>query len=97
MINWHHEPRSRKLIAKLQGRVEAVKRIGIPNDFYVFVGVDRKARHTLKALEARRTRAVERVAGAVFTDLKTTEQCRAYLGIDESAPCVYAVLAGEVA
>lgn len=68
MINWHLEPRSRRLIAKLQGRVAPVTRIAIPCDYTDYVGVDAKARRTMQALEARRTRAIERHLGCAFMD-----------------------------
>jgi Ni2+-binding GTPase involved in maturation of urease and hydrogenase len=98
MINWHHEPRSRKLIAKLTpDRIERVKCIAIPNDYYIYVGADRKAQRTLRALEDRRTRAVERVAGCHFSDLRTVAECQAYIDIDAQAPNLYQVLSGEVA
>ena len=94
MINWHTDRRSQALIAKLNpGNVERVKRIFFPADYYyVFVGVDHATRRTLAALDARRTRAVEKVAGAHFEDLQTHELCRDYLAVDELAPSVDRVL-----
>lgn len=94
MINWHTDRRSRDLIAKLnKNNVELVKRVFFPADYYVYVGVDRATRRTIAALDARRTRAVEKLAGARFSDLETNELCRAYMAIDDQAPCVDSVLA----
>lgn len=93
MILWHQEPRSRRLIAKLAGRVTRVTRVAVPNDFYAFVGVDRAAQRTLKALEARRTRAVERVAGGTFLEVEARGSGWDYIAADRQAPTVYEVLA----
>lgn len=93
MIDWHLEPRSKRLIAKLKGRVEQVRQIAVPCDYFIFVGVDRAAQRTLKALEARRTRAVERVAGGAFTELNAAGRGLAYLNTEDQAPSVYEVLA----
>lgn len=93
MINWHTDYRAQRLIKKLdRSSVESIKRIAIPADYYVYVPRGIAARRTFKALETRRTRAVEREAGARFEDLKTSEACREYLAIDDRAPSLDDVL-----
>lgn len=93
MINWQQERRTRQLIAKLdRTRVERVKRIAVPCDFHAFVGVDRAAQRTLAAIEARRTRAVERHVGGTFAELNAVGRGWDYLNADELARNVHDVL-----
>lgn len=67
MINWHLEPRSRRLLAKLNaGNVERVTRVSIPADYHDYVGTDKAARRVLKALHTRRERAIEFHLGCDF-------------------------------
>lgn len=61
MIDWHLEPRSKRLLAKLNSsNVERVTRVAIPADYVDYVGVDKETRRVIKALSARRDRAIER-------------------------------------
>ena len=69
MINWHREPRSRRLLAKLnRTNVRRVTRVAVPCDYYDFVGEDRATQRVIRALEARRTRAIERALGCPFLE-----------------------------
>ncbi len=67
MINWHLEPRSRRLLKKInRSNVSPVTRVFFPADYTVYVGNDKATRRVLGALEARRTRAIERHLGCDF-------------------------------
>ena len=69
MINWHHEPAAQALLSQLNAsRVERVKRIAIPADYYVYVAVDDDAREILDQLENLRTTAIERTLGCSFME-----------------------------
>jgi hypothetical protein len=93
MINWQQERRTRQLLSKLdRTRVENVKRVAIPCDYHIFVGADRAAQRTLDALEARRTRAVERHVGGTFSELNAIGRGYEYLAADDLAPNVYSVV-----
>jgi hypothetical protein len=90
MINWHREPRSRKLLAKLDSsQVAQVKRISIPADFYEYVGSDDTARRVFRLLENRRTRAIERALGCSFDEACADRSRRdEILAILDAAPTV---------
>lgn len=95
MINWHLEPRSKRLIAKLQGRVTRVTRVAIPCDYTDYVGIDPAARRTLEALQARRTRAIERHLGCTFAAACADNSRHAeIMAALEAAPEVAAVVGG---
>lgn len=69
MINWHQEPEARALLAQLdRSRVDLVKAVSIPADFYHYVGADDGARHIFAQLEDLRTAAIERTLGCSFSD-----------------------------
>jgi hypothetical protein len=69
MINWHHEPAASALIAQLdRSRVDLVKVISIPADFYQYVGADDGARRIFSQLEDLRMAAVERALGCSFRE-----------------------------
>ncbi len=94
MINWHTEPRSRRLIKALdKSRVERVTRIAVPCDYSIFVGADRAAQRKLYALEARRDRAIARAVGGSFAELEARGEALRYLDAMDLAPTVYDVLA----
>jgi hypothetical protein len=97
MINWHLEPRSRRLLAKARAaNIERVTRVAIPCDFIQYAGQDRAATRLLGLLEARRTRAVERTAGGDFRDALARGTAHAYIALDETAPTVAAAIEGSV-
>ena len=94
MINWHLEPRSKRLLAKLNAaNTERVLRVAVPADYYDYVGTDKVARRVLAALQARRDRAIERHLGCTFdeacADRSRREEVLAAL---EAAPEVSAVV-----
>lgn len=95
MINWHLEPRSKRLIAKLQGRVSVVTRVAVPADYTGYVGDDAAARRTIRALQARRLRAIEFHLGCPF-DAACADRSRRdeVLAVLTAAPEVDAVLGG---
>jgi hypothetical protein len=95
MINWQNEYRSRKLIAKARAQnIEVHSRVAFPADYNVLIGRDNAARRTLKALEARRQRAVERVLGGSWDELNNSGRTREYLDADALAiPVIEAVQA----
>jgi hypothetical protein len=66
-IEWHKEPRSRRLLARLnKNNVELVKRVFFPADFHEYVGVDRDTRRVMALLENRRERAIDRAVDSAF-------------------------------
>jgi hypothetical protein len=69
MIHWHQEPGARALLAQLdRSRVDLVKAVSIPADFYHYVGADDGARHIIRQLEGLRMAAIERTLGCSFID-----------------------------
>jgi hypothetical protein len=87
---WNQEYRSRRLIAQLdRAAIRENRNVAIPADFFSLGSSDKGQRRKLEALEARRTRFIERQFGARFEDLQTSDQCRAYLDIDLAQPTVY--------
>lgn len=67
IIEWHKEPRSRRLLAQLnKDNVERVTRVFFPADFHDYVGTNKAARRILTLLENRRDRAIDRVVGSSF-------------------------------
>lgn len=94
MINWHLEPRSRRLLAQLNsGNVDRVTRVSIPADFNEYVGADKAARRVFKALEGRRTRAIERHLGSDFMAACADHSRRAeVISALEAAPDVSVVV-----
>lgn len=99
MINWHLEPRSRRLLAKLnRGNTERVTRAAIPADYHDYVGADKDARRVLKALEARRTRAIEFHLGCDFkTACSDTSRHGEIMAVLEAAPDVSVAVAQVLA
>lgn len=95
MINWHLEPRSRFLLGKLnRTNVERVTRVAIPADYYDYVGADRSAQRVIKALEARRKRAIERQLGCPFLDACSDRSRHAEISaVLDAAPEVSAAIA----
>ncbi len=95
MINWHLEPRSRRLIAKVRdANIERVTRIAVPCDYVQYAGLDRAATRLLGLLEARRRRAVERAAGGSLFEATVGPQ--GYIDLDNTAPTVTAAIEGSV-
>jgi hypothetical protein len=90
MNNWHREPRSRKLLAKLDSScVTQVERVSIPADFYEYVGADDAACRVFRLLENRRTRAIERALGCSFDEACADRSRRdEILSILDAAPSV---------
>lgn len=69
MIHWHQEPEARALLAQLdRSRVDLVKAVSIPADFYHYVGADDGARRIIRQLEGLRMAAIERALGCSFID-----------------------------
>jgi hypothetical protein len=69
MSNWHQEPAASALIAQLDAsRVDRVKCIAIPADYYAYVGADDGARGIFTQLEGLRTAAIERTLGCSFEE-----------------------------
>lgn len=95
MINWQDEYRSRKLIAKLDAQnTEVAKRVFFPADYEILVATTKAARRTLEALEARRTRTIERYAGGTFGELNAIGRGKEYLAADDLAAPVFAAVRG---
>lgn len=94
MINWHHEPRSRRLLAKLnKGNTIRVTRVAIPADYTDVVGADRAASRALKALQARRDRAIDRALGCPFHEAASDNSRHPeIMAVLESAPDVNVVV-----
>ncbi len=99
MINWHLEPRSRRLLKKInRGNVSPVTRVFFPTDYTVYVGNDKATRRVLDALEARRTRAIERHLGCDFRTACADPARRSeVIGALDGAPDVAAVVADLLA
>jgi len=99
MINWHLEPRSRRLLAKLnRTNVSPITRVFFPADYTVYVGNDDATRRVLEALENRRLRAIERHLGCAFREAcadpsRRGEIMRALDGAPDVAVAVAEVLA----
>lgn len=69
MINWHTEPAAAALIAQLTAsRVDRVKQVAVPADYYAYVGADDGARRIFSQLEDLRLAAIERTLGCSFND-----------------------------
>ena len=69
MINWHHEPAPAALLSQLNAsRVDRVKRVAIPADYYVYVGADDDARRIFTQLQDLRMVAIERALGCSFAE-----------------------------
>ena len=67
MLDWHKEPRSRRLLARLnKTNVTLVKRVFFPADYYDYVGTNKDARRALSLLENRRDRAIDRAVHRAF-------------------------------
>lgn len=96
MTNWHQEPAAQALLAQLDAsRVERVKRIAIPADYYVYVPIDDGAREILDQLEYLRTVAIERALGCPFMEAAEDRSRHGeIMGVLEAAPDV-SVVVGE--
>lgn len=94
MINWHQEPAAAALIAQLDAsRVDRVKRIAIPADYYVYVGADDDARRIFAKLEDLRNAAIERALGCSFNEATADRsRHREIMGVLEAAPEVSVVV-----
>lgn len=99
MINWHLEYGSRRLLARLnRGNTERVTRVAIPADYHDYVGADKDTRRVLKALEARRTRAIERKLGCDFmTACADRSRHGEIMAVLEAAPDVSVAVAQVLA
>jgi hypothetical protein len=97
MINWHLEPRSRRLLAKVRAaNVERVTRVAVPCDYVAYAGQDRAATRLLGLLEARRTRAVERAAGGTFLEVEARGSGWDYINADKQAPSLTQAIEGSI-
>ena len=96
MTNWHLEPAAQALLSQLDAsRVDRVKRIAIPADYYVYVGADDDAREILDQLEYLRTAAIEHALGCSFMDAAADSSRHGeIMGVLEAAPDV-SVVVGE--